>query len=474
MRRTLAFAALAALAGCSPVGPDYTRPDVPLPAGYAEPEPPAPALAMIPVDWWRLYHDPTLDRLVAAGLADGTDVRLAVTRVEEAAALLREANATLFPEVDATGAAARSGASAQTGPIRAGGIGVLNNFALGASTAFELDFWGRLRRLREAAQAQYVASDYGRSVVALTLSAAIARTYFNVRSLDSQIAVSQATLKIVEDSVSITRRRSDAGVASDLDVFQAESSRAALAAQIKELRRLRAVAQHQLAVLTGHLDMRLDVADLMVLPAPPLPPAGLPSTLLERRPDVRQAEATLVSANAAIGVARAAQLPTITLTGTLGLQSDNLAHLFTSGASVWSIGVGLLGPIIDWGKYAARTEGAEARAKQASVRYEQSVQTAFREVSDALSNVALSAETERDLEALVDDANHALRLANQRYEAGYSGYLDVLIAQRTLNEAQLALVRNRQAYLSFTVDLMNSLGGGWTAADAAPVRVGGR
>ncbi len=200
----------------------------------------------------------------------------------------------------------------------------------------------------------------------------------------------------------------------------------------------------------------------MTLPSPPLPPAGLPSALLERRPDVRQAEETLIAANAAIGVARAQQLPTISLTGALGLQSDNLAHLFTGGASVWSIGAGLLGPIIDWGKYQARTEGAEARAKQAAIRYEQSVQTAFREVSDALSNVALAAETERDLRALVDAADNSLRLASQRYEAGYSGYLDVLIAQRTLNDAQLALVRNRQSFLAYTVDLMSSLGGGWS------------
>lgn len=463
MRRAFAFAVVAGtLAACAPVGPDYARPDVPLPGRFAESDPPATALVPIPVDWWRLYRDPTLDGLVASGLADGTDVRLAAARVEEAVAALREASALLLPEVDGTGTAARSGASSQTGPIRAGGVGVLNNFVLGVGTAYEIDFWGRLRRLREAAQAQYVGSEYGREVVTLTLAASITRTYFNVRALDTQVVVSQQTLKIVEDSVAIARKRSEAGVASDLDVYQAESNRAQLAAQIKDLRRLRQVSLHQLGVLTGRLDLTLDAADVMALPAPPLPPAGLPSTLIERRPDVRQAEASLVAANAAIGVARAQQLPTISLTGTLGLQSDNLAHLLTGGASVWSIGVGIVGPIIDWGKYAARTQGAEARAKQAGVRYEQSLQTAFREVSDALSNVALAAETERDLRALVDHAQNSLRLANQRYEAGYSGYLDVLIAQRTLNESQLALVRNRQSFLAFTVDLMSSLGGGWT------------
>lgn len=462
--RTATLGALFALAACAPVGPDYTRPDIAVPKSYPEHDlKPAATLAAVPTDWWRLYNDPTLDRFVAAGLANGTDVRLAIARVEEAAGLLREAHSALLPEVNASANAGRSGASEQTGPIRAGGIGTLNNFVISANTAFELDFWGRLRRLQEAAQAQLTATEYARSVVALTLSGAIARTYFNVRSLDAQIAVSTDTLTTADDSVAITRRRSDAGIASALDLYQAEGNRSQLSAQLKELRRLRAVSVHQLGVLTGQLGVELEAADLRALPSPPLPPAGLPSTLLERRPDVRQAEATLVAANAQIGVARAAQLPTISLTASLGLQSDNLTHLVSSGAGVWSIGLGLLGPVIDWGRYAARTEQSEARARQAAVLYEQSVQTAFREVSDALSNVAFAADTEQDLSARVEQATNSLRLAVQRYEAGYSAYLEVLDAQRTLNDAQLALVRNRQSFLTFTVDLMNALGGGWSA-----------
>jgi multidrug efflux system outer membrane protein len=197
------------------------------------------------------------------------------------------------------------------------------------------------------------------------------------------------------------------------------------------------------------------------LPVPPLPPAGLPSTLLERRPDVREAEATLVSANALIGVSRAAQFPTFSLTAALGAQSRELTTLFSAGAGVWSIGLGVVGPILDWGRYAARTQQAEARANQAAATYEKTAQTAFREVSDALSNVRFAADTERDLRARVDQSTNTLRLANMRYRSGYSAYLEVLDAQRTLNDAQLALARNRQAYLNFTVDLMNSLGGGW-------------
>ena len=464
MRRALAVCVAAALAACAPVGPDYRRPDVDMPKAYLEPEPAGATLAAIPADWWRLYDDATLDRLVADGLARATDIRLAIARIEEAAALLREANATLLPEVDASGATSRSGFSAQTPSVRAGSPATVNNFQLAANTAFELDFWGRLRRLREAAQAQYTATQYARGVVGLTLAGAIARTYFNVRSLDAQIAVSQESLDAADDSVDITRKRANAGIASELDVYQAQGNRAQLAAQLKELRRLRAVSMHQLGVLTGELDLTLSPADLRALPSPPLPPAGLPSTLLERRPDVRQAEASLTAANAQIGVARAAQLPTITLTASLGLQSDNLAHLLSPGTAIWSIGTGLLGPVIDWGRYAARTEEAEARARQAEVLYEQAVQNAFRDVSDALSNVAYASDTEQDLHARVDDAGRSLKLATQRYEAGYSAYLEVLDAQRTLNDAQLALVRNRQSFLTFTVDLMSALGGGWSAA----------
>lgn len=464
MRGIVVACAMAGLAACAPVGPDYRRPDLDVPKAYAESEPAGTALPAVPADWWRLYQDATLDRLMNAGLTQGSDVRLAIARIEEAAALRREANATLLPEIDASGVVSRSGSSTQTPSVRAGAVSALGNFALSANTAFELDFWGRLRRLREAAQAQYMATDYARGVVELTLTAAIARTYFNVRSLDAQIAVSAESLTAAEDSVAITRRRSEGGIASELDVYQAQGNRAQLAAQLKELRRERAVSMHQLGVLSGEPALELPPADLRAIPTPPLPPAGLPSALLERRPDLRQAEASLVAANAQIGVARAAQLPTISLTASLGLQSDNLAHILSPGAEIWSIGVGLIGPVIDWGRYAARTEQAEARARQSAILYGQALRTAFREVSDALSNVGLAAQTEQDLAARVDYADKSLRLATQRYEAGYSAYLEVLDAQRTLNDAKLALVRNRQSLLTFTVDLMNALGGGWTAA----------
>jgi len=467
--RALAIACTAlVLGGCAAVGPDYQRPAFDLPSAYPESDVAGQPLA-VPVDWWTLYRDPTLDKLVSAGLKDNTDVRLAIARLEEAEALVREAGATLLPEIDLNADAGRSRTSTRAAPLAAGAKRVRNNFLLSANTSFELDFWGRLRRARESVRAQYIASTYARDVVGLTLAAGITQTYFTVRSIDAQIVASRQSLQAAVDSFDIARQRAQAGVASDLDVNQADTLRAQIAAQITELQRQRAVAVHQLGVLTGTLSLAVEEGDLRVLPMPPLPPAGLPSTLLERRPDVRQAEAEFAAANADIGVARAAQLPTFSLTGALGTQSQALGTLFASGAGIWSIGIGVVGPILDWGRYEARTQQAEARAKQAAANYEKTAQTAFREIADALSNVRLAGDAERDLQTRLDRAANTLKLATQRYQSGYSAYIEVLDAQRSLNDAQLALIRNRQSYLGYTVDFMNALGGGWVPPGSDPL-----
>jgi len=450
------------LSACT-LGPNFKLPFLNLPKAYPQPEVTTTAAPLpVPANWWRLYGDPVLEKLVAAGLEHNVDVRIAVARIEEAEAFLREVNAaSLLPEIEGEVGAGRSRSSTRTGTLPASAAPIRNDFRLAANTFFELDVWGRLRRTREAARAQYMATRYARDTVALTLVAGIAQTYFNVRGLDAQILVSEESLKAAEDTLDIARKRADAGFVSDLDVNQSDANRAQISAQLKDLRRQRAAAVHQLGVLTGGLDLAIEPADLRALPSPPLPPAGLPSTLLERRPDIREAESTFAAANAQIGVARAAQFPTFSLTGALGRQSRELSTLFSTGAGIWSVGLDVVGPILDYGRYKARTEQAEARARQAAASYEKTAQRAFREVSDALSNVRLAAEGEADLRRRAEAAANTLRLATLRYESGYSAYLEVLDAQRTLNDAQLALVRNRQAYLAYTVDLMNALGGGW-------------
>jgi outer membrane protein, multidrug efflux system len=446
-----------ALSGCSLVGPDYKRPDLGLPASFAEPA--AGGDLAVPAQWWSLYGDPKLDELVRAGLERNADVKAATARVQEAEAALREAHAILFfPQIDGD-----AGASRGRG-YQSGAYGTGSNFNLGISTSFEVDVWGRLRRAEMSVRDNLLASRYGKDTVALTLAAAIARAYFAALSLDTQYVASEQILKAADDSLVLAKKRADAGVASMLDYYQAGTLRTGAAAQAKEVARQRAVIVHQLAVLTGRFELEVPNKDVLQLPLPPLPPPGLPSQLLERRPDVRQSEALLSAATQRIGVAKGAQFPALTLTGSLGLQSGDLDTLFKPGAKVWSLGAGLLGPVLDGGRYRARTQQAEAQALQAEADYQRTVETAFREVSDALSNVRLAADTERDLREHLDQSRNAFRLATQRYERGYSAYLEVLDAQRTLNDAQLLFIRNRQAYLSYTVDLMNALGGGWVPA----------
>ena len=448
------------LAGCTTVGPDYRRAQIDLPAQY--PSPPSKDEAAVPAEWWKLYADPTLDALVASARERNADIRLAAARVREAQGVLREAGAALYPEVTGGYSATRSKVSSRTSPPPQPGAPLeRSQHSLSAATSFELDFWGRLARTGEAAQANLLASRHSRDVVALTLAGTTAQAYFALRSLDAQIAVLDKSLQARRDSLAIARARLEAGLASELDVHQAEGAAADAAAQRRDAGRQRAAAEHQLGQLAGRLDLKVPPADLFALPLPPVPPPGLPSALLERRPDIASAEQSLVAANAQIGVARAALFPAISLTASLGAQSAELANLLSSGAGIWSLGLGVAAPIFDAGRRAARVEQADARREQALAAYQRSIETAFREVADALVNVEESSGAESDLEARLRAARNALELSILRYESGYSPYLEVLDAQRTANDAELAFVRNRQARLAFSVELMKALGGGW-------------
>jgi multidrug efflux system outer membrane protein len=460
-QRLLALGVLAlALGGCV-VGPDYQRPAVALPGDFAEPaQAQAPALAP---EWWKAYGDATLDALEQKALAGNTDVLIAAARLEEAEAVLRQARASLFPQIDLGGAGTRSRVSTSMAtPVPPGVAIVRDDFRVAASTAFEIDFWGKLRRATEAAQAQALASGYGREVVRWTLAGTVAQAYFALRSLDAQVAVLRDSLVTREEALDVVSARAEAGIASDLDMNQARGARADAAAQLKELQRQRALVEHQLAVLSGDLALRLPPGALESLPVPPPMPAGLPSELLERRPDIRVAEQDLVAANAQIGIAKAALFPTISLTGSLGAQSGALDDLLVSGSRIWSAGFGLALPIFDAGRNLARVDQAEARRRQVLFGYQRAVETAFREVSDAIANVRQAGLAEGDLRDRVAAARNSEEIARLRYQSGYSAYLDVLDAQRTANEAELALVRNRQARLAYSVDFIKALGGGWT------------
>ncbi len=462
IRLSVALPALS-LVACQMVGPDYFRPKQTLPASYQESQASDAAEAVIN-QWWTLYNDEVLNDLISKASKNNTDLKIAVARIEEADGYMREVGAALFPQVNVDSSASRYkvtelGAT----PLFNGMSPTRSNYNVKLSTTFELDFWGKLRRAQESAKAQALASRFAKDTVDLSLKSLVTGDYLLLRSLEAQIELSKASMKSREDSLALTQRRLEGGVSSALDVHQAEVAYNNLKAQLADLTRQRAIIEHQLAVLAGDLDLKIAAGDIQSLPIPPVPPVGLPSTLLEARPDVRQAEQNLIAANAKIGVAKAALFPTISLTAGLGGESKDLGDVLKSAARIWNGGLSLNLPVFDSGRLSSRVDQASAEKKQLLASYELAVQNAFTEVNDALVNVRQNTEREAALNASQSSASKALEIANNRYKSGYTGYLEVLDAQRVFNDASLAYVQSRQARLTSTVELFKALGGGWVA-----------
>jgi multidrug efflux system outer membrane protein len=472
LRRALPGLLLALLLpGCA-IGPDYQRPKIDLPPAYPhafDSDTQDAEQGRVAQQWWTLYGDATLNDLVTLTLKNNADLRMALAQIDEAEAILAETGANLLPEIDLDASNTKARTSSLTAqPLPPGTPLLTRSSRITLSTAFELDLWGKLRRATQSARAQVLSSRYARDVTALTLAGTTARTYFTLRALDTQIAVTRETLASRDESLQVVKNRARGGLASDLDVYQAQGVRSDAALQLSELQRQRALVEHQLGSLTGTLDLKIDAGDVMSLGLPALPGAGLPASLLERRPDVQQAEQDLIAANAQIGVAKAALLPTFSLSGSYGGHSEKSKNLYEEGARIWSAGPSVHLPIFDAGKYRARTRQAEARQRLSAAAYQKAVETAFREVADALANLEHTSAAVEDTLTKVNAARNALRLSRLRYETGYSAYLDVLDAQRSANAAELALVQNRQALLSYSIDLMKALGGGWSPSrDAA-------
>ena len=460
--RLLAVILLITLAGCQLLGPNYKRAEPNLPATFSQAD---NALApYVATQWWKLYQDEKLNALVELSLKNNSDIQLAIARIEEADASMREVGASLFPEVGLSAAATRTKVT-ELGAFPVFIAPIRNNYTFGFNTNFELDFWGKVRRAKESATANALASRYSKQTVELSLIGLVSSNYLQLRGIEAQIAVTQDNQRSREESLKLTQRRLEGGIASSLEVSQAEVAVSNLNAQLIELNRLRALSLHQLAVLTGVLDLKLDAdvkqADIRALPIPPIPPAGLPSALLENRPDIRQAEQALIAENAKIGIAKAALYPSISLTGSYGGESLALRNILKSGARIWTLGLGLDLPIFDSGKRKARVEQASARQKQALAQYQTTIQNAFKEVNDALVTRRLNVEREQALAASEASAKKALTVAENRYKSGYSAYLEVLDAQRVYNDAALANVQARQATSLASVDLFKVLGGDW-------------
>lgn len=465
------------LSGCA-VGPDYLRAENWLPSLFRD-TPTATATATesaanpaLNAAWWTLFNDATLNELIAAAQEKNADLRSAVARLDQADAAAREAGASLFPSIDGQAGASRVSPSEKTATWTPNTPDPLRAHSAGLSLSYEIDVWGRVRRMNEAARANLLASQYGRDAIRLSITGLVAGTYLNLRALDAQLAVSEISLQSRQESAELVKTRVAAGLVSPLDEYQADSALAAIKVQYADLQRARALAEHQLALLTGQPDLRIAAGDLRQLPQPPQPPTGLPADLIEARPDVRQAEQQLIAANANIGVAKAAYYPKFSLTGGLGRESKDLSDLFSSGAGTWSAGLSLLMPILDFGRTSARVDQAKALNEQSLIAWQKALETAYKEVRDALVSLDSNSTAEEAQTVRVESTQKALDLAKLRYEAGYSGYLEVLDAQRSANEAQLAAIATRQARLTAAVDLFKALGGGWkpeaTSATSPP------
>lgn len=464
MRRTLPWLSAALLAACSSTPPPI-EPTITLPPAYGSGAAPASSAATptISADWWKLFGDPALDALVELALANNLDLRLAASRIDETALVLGLARSAQWPQLDLGGAVTRSRSSTLTDQPAPPGAPQSSLHRLALSTSFEIDLWGRLRNASAAAQQQLLAAEHAQGTVRLALVGAVAQSWFGLRALDAQISAVAEQGRLRRDSRQIVDRRASAGLASGLDVAQAAGAVAAAAVQQIELQRQRALLVNQLAALTGQPGLSLPQATAAQA-QPVQVPAGLPSQLLQRRPDVQRAEASMRAAFEQFDVVRKSAWPTLSLTGSFGAQSADLLDLLRVGARTWSVGPQLLMSVFDAGRNRARSEQARAQAEQAAIGWQQAAQTAFREVADALVNGEQTAAQELEVERQRAAALEAQRIATKRYEAGYSGYLDVLDTQRNAQDAELAWLRTRQSRLDASVALLKALGGGWVRA----------
>ncbi len=457
MRRLLPLLLLLG-AGCA-TGPDYKRPDLATPAAWRTGE--ASTNNLADMGWNQLYRDEVLTNLIQTALANNKDLQVAAARVDEVLAAYRIQRAALFPALN--GSADYSKARAGNLPPAPGAEAEQYNvFGL---LSYEVDLWGRVRRLTESARAQALASEEGRRTVEIGLVAGVASTYFNLRALDRQLEIARDTLGSRSNALELTRIKFDdgQGIVSELDVAQAQTQVATAQSAIASLQRQIAVTENALAILLGSQPRELPRGlTLNEQWRPDEVPAGLPSELLLRRPDVRAAEQQLIAANADIGAARAAYFPTISLTAALGLQSDELGDLFDTGlAKAWSFKPSLTAPIFNGGRIRAGVRAAQARRTGALAEYEKAIQNAFREVDDALVGLARLREQLAADEAVVTAERRRLELSTLRYEGGVASYSDVLDAQRFLFSAELTAVQTRNALLNTTVQLYKALGGGW-------------
>jgi multidrug efflux system outer membrane protein len=465
MRRPLAAAvALAALALAACTTTPTTPPAVELPAGNT-------ALDAVPLErWWTAFGDAALTRYVDEALAHNLDLAAAMARVEAARAQVKLAQSDLYPSVNLGVGASRARTSERSGnPLPPGFGATINDFRVTLDASYEVDLWGKYRTATEAARQEWLATRYAREAVQALVAADVARAWFELQAADAEVAILESTLGTREDTVRLQRDRYTAGVVGEYDFAQSQAELASVQADLARARQARALLESALATLLGRsprdvyapVVARTATPSVAVANAPPPVPEGLPSNLLERRPDVRQAERLLAAASLRIDRARADYFPSLTLTGSLGHASGALSDLASGPSLVWGLAASLLQPLIGLKAIEANVETATARREEAVIAYRQTVQFAFREVHDALASSSATRDALAAQALRRERLARAVELASMRYRAGYSPYLEVLDAQRQLLQAQTQEVLAARDLRIAGVQLAKALGGGW-------------
>ena len=460
MRNVILVIMLALLAGSCTVGPDYKRPAVDVPTGWRLSEKEAKDLAQ--TAWWAQFNDPILNNLITTALRENKDLMIAAARIEEYAGRYGIVRSGLFPQVGAAGQYTREQVT-KTGDNRpaTGYQTDTDTYSATLNASWEIDLWGRIRRSNESAQAQLLATEEARRGVILSLVSSVASAYINLRDLDRQLEISTQTAQSRGESYNLFQERFKGGVISDLELSQNRSQYEEALASIPGLEKAVTQQENGLSVLLGRNPgpvLRGKTIDTLSLPAIV---AGMPSDLLERRPDIRQAEQTLIAANAQIGVAKAAYFPTISLTGAYGSASGDLSNLFKGPSKVWQYSAPITMPIFTAGKIAGSVREAEAIQQQALISYQQTIQNAFREVDDALTNRAQTAKQLAAQKNQVDSLRQYAGIARMRYDNGYTDFLTVLDAERSLFNAELSYTQTQGALYLALINLYKAMGGGW-------------
>ena len=458
--RLLGVALLLSVPACT-VGPDYVRPEIPTSAAFRELTGPYKGSPSLAANWWSVFQDGELNALEAAALKANLDLRAALARVGQARALSDIANAGFWPALSANPSLTRNRSSDTIAPPSR----TQTSYAVPLELSYELDVWGRVRRLSESADeaTKFSASEF--AVVLQTVEANVAQNYFNLRGLDTQAAMLTKSLELYQHQVELVSKQVKAGLVPKTDLLQAMTQVEATTGQLSEVQRQRINIEHALAVLTGRTPSELSIPAKPLTTVVPLVPAGLPSELLGRRPDVAAAEHQLIAANADIGQAKANYYPRLTLTGSAGFSTIDASKVVSWESRVWSIGPSLNIPLFQGGKLDASLEGAKQRYEESLAGYRTSVLNAFRETEDILNDLSNRAGAAESQARMVASARETARLVEMQYRSGLTPYYQLMDAQRTLLSAELAAAQIQNLRLNSTVSLVKAIGGGWSADD---------